>query len=380
MTCSRGADATHTGERPPPSSRPPSSRPPLARPPRARRSSPTALMALSGAGLPRRPASDRVVPEPSEPPQGTTSADDFSAVRFDERFVGPAVRKDVDMFAVQIALAVAERRGVPRDRLLRGSPIADRIGVRNAPVSWDAYVQIVDRLMAAVGGAEALAEVGGDLTTVTPQVSAFAALFVSPRRLARFFARVLDPRIWPCIRITYEELGGNVIRAVHKVPAHYREGVSVFTAGIGAWRTTPCRLGLPPAEMLDVDIGPRQGIYVMRLPESATVPARARRRALEAFARFAVEELETEVATIEHAFTADVVGEREAHARVATKWGVTPREREILSLLVHGYGNKDIANHLGCAVKTVEMHVGNLMRKSGVRARAELVSAFWRTH
>jgi len=302
------------------------------------------------------------------------------AVRFDERIAGQAVRKDVDMFAVQIVLAVAERRRVSRERLLHGSPIADRVGARNVPVSWDAYVQIVDRLMAAVGGSEAMAEVGGELTTVTPQVSAFAAHFVSPHRLARFFARVLDPRIWPCMRITYEELGGNVIRVAHKVPVHYREGASVFTAGIGAWRTTPCRLGLPPAEMMDVDIGPHQGVYVMRLPESVTVPARARRRALEAFARFAVDELETEVAAIERAFTTDGVGGRDAHARIVSKWGVTPREREILSLLVDGYANKDIATHLGCATKTVEMHVSSLMRKSGARARSEIVSAFWRTH
>jgi DNA-binding CsgD family transcriptional regulator len=287
------------------------------------------------------------------------------------------MKKDVDMTAVEIVLAMAERRGVPRARLLRGSPLADRVGARDVPVTWDAYVQIVDRLKDAVGGHDAMADVGAELAAVTPHVSEFAAVFVSPLRLARFLARVLDPRIWPCVRITFDELGGNVARAVHEVPEHYREAASVFAAGIGAWRTLPTRLGLPPAEMLDVDVGPRRGAYVMRFPEPVPVPARVRRRALEAFARFAVEELEVESAAAGHAFVVAGAGERDAHARAMARWGVTPREREILALLVHGYANKDIANHLGCAPKTVEMHVSNLMRKCGVRARAELVSSFW---
>ena len=299
------------------------------------------------------------------------------------------MRKDVDMFAVQMALAVAARRGVARARLLRGLSIAGRVGSRDVPVSWDAYVTIIDRLGDALGSEDALAEAAGDLPAVTPQISSFAALFVSPHRFGRFLAQVLDPRIWPCIRVTYEELGDDLARVVHTVPSHYREGRSVFVAARGAWQTTPCRLGLPPAEVVEADIGPRRGEYVLRMPASATVTARMRTTALEAFANFAVAELVADANAIEHAFAVPPAerdahafvpegSERDAHGAASARWGLTQRERQVLAMLVRGLSNKEMARTMKCAVKTVEMHVANVIRKSGAASRADVVTRVWR--
>jgi DNA-binding CsgD family transcriptional regulator len=55
----------------------------------------------------------------------------------------------------------------------------------------------------------------------------------------------------------------------------------------------------------------------------------------------------------------------------------TPRQAEVLSLLVRGRSNKAIAAELGCAEATVEIHVGVLLKKSGCGSRCELVSQFW---
>jgi DNA-binding CsgD family transcriptional regulator len=55
----------------------------------------------------------------------------------------------------------------------------------------------------------------------------------------------------------------------------------------------------------------------------------------------------------------------------------TPRQAEVLSLLVRGRSNKAIATELGCAEATVEIHVGVLLKKSGCGSRCELVSRFW---
>ncbi len=52
---------------------------------------------------------------------------------------------------------------------------------------------------------------------------------------------------------------------------------------------------------------------------------------------------------------------------------LTPREREVFSLVVRGYSNLEIASALFISVKTVESHKANLKRKLGLRRRSELV-------
>jgi DNA-binding CsgD family transcriptional regulator len=64
-------------------------------------------------------------------------------------------------------------------------------------------------------------------------------------------------------------------------------------------------------------------------------------------------------------------------AAAVANWGVTPRQAEVLGLLALGQANKTIASTLGCAGGTVEIHVTDLLRKSGCQSRCELVSRFW---
>ncbi len=50
---------------------------------------------------------------------------------------------------------------------------------------------------------------------------------------------------------------------------------------------------------------------------------------------------------------------------------LTPRERDVLALLVEGRTNRQVARQLYISEKTVSVHVSNLMSKLGVRSRAE---------
>jgi two-component system, NarL family, response regulator NreC len=52
---------------------------------------------------------------------------------------------------------------------------------------------------------------------------------------------------------------------------------------------------------------------------------------------------------------------------------VTPREREVLRLIALGHTNAEIAQMLYVSVRTVENHRASVMRKLGLRTRAELV-------
>jgi len=52
---------------------------------------------------------------------------------------------------------------------------------------------------------------------------------------------------------------------------------------------------------------------------------------------------------------------------------LTPREREVMQLVVNGRHNRDIGPELGISVRTVEVHKARLMAKLGVDNVADLV-------
>ncbi len=51
---------------------------------------------------------------------------------------------------------------------------------------------------------------------------------------------------------------------------------------------------------------------------------------------------------------------------------LTPREREVMDLVIQGRSNKRIADQLGISIKTVELHRSNVMSKVAVGSSAEL--------
>jgi FixJ family two-component response regulator len=67
-------------------------------------------------------------------------------------------------------------------------------------------------------------------------------------------------------------------------------------------------------------------------------------------------------------------GERSARdAAAALHATLTPREREVMTLVVSGLANKQIAARLGACVKTIKVHRARVMEKMNVRSVADLV-------
>jgi len=82
------------------------------------------------------------------------------------------------------------------------------------------------------------------------------------------------------------------------------------------------------------------------------------------------------LAAIEQAFNVqrlvhDQLSSRDNTARLLDQ--VTPREKEVMTLVVAGYHNREIAEKLRISVRTVEVHKAHLMSKLGVDSVAELV-------
>jgi FixJ family two-component response regulator len=67
------------------------------------------------------------------------------------------------------------------------------------------------------------------------------------------------------------------------------------------------------------------------------------------------------------------------HAESRLRWirqaydALTPRERQVMELVVSGLLNKQVAGELGVAEITVKVHRGNVMRKMNARSFADLV-------
>jgi FixJ family two-component response regulator len=82
------------------------------------------------------------------------------------------------------------------------------------------------------------------------------------------------------------------------------------------------------------------------------------------------------LASVERALLKDRANRQEAieHARLVARYeSLTPREREVLPLLVRGMLNKQAAFELGITEYTVQIHRGHIMRKMEADSFATLV-------
>jgi FixJ family two-component response regulator len=82
------------------------------------------------------------------------------------------------------------------------------------------------------------------------------------------------------------------------------------------------------------------------------------------------------LASVERALLQDRTDRQEAteHARLVARYeSLTPREREVLPLLVKGLLNKQAAFELGITEYTVQIHRGHIMRKMEADSFATLV-------
>jgi len=61
----------------------------------------------------------------------------------------------------------------------------------------------------------------------------------------------------------------------------------------------------------------------------------------------------------------------EAPAAEADPFGLTPRERQVLSLVAEGSTNREVGERLFMAEKTASVHVSRILRKLGVSSRTQ---------
>ncbi len=65
--------------------------------------------------------------------------------------------------------------------------------------------------------------------------------------------------------------------------------------------------------------------------------------------------------------------ERSRTGKPAPAGALSPREQQVVELLLQNLANKEIASRLGLSERTVKFHVSNVLAKHGVRRRADLI-------
>lgn len=125
----------------------------------------------------------------------------------------------------------------------------------------------------------------------------------------------------------------------------------------------------------------RNGVYVDGTRVEGTAPVAVGAQVLfgqQALTIVAVD-AEAERRAWEEAAPGDAteVVDRAIRAPRALKSGPTvelsPRERQVVSMLARGFTQREISEALGISTKTVETHLRRIRRKTGTRSRATLV-------
>ena len=85
--------------------------------------------------------------------------------------------------------------------------------------------------------------------------------------------------------------------------------------------------------------------------------------------------MRTEISTLARRARIDLAAPAPAPPPEPDPVGLTPREREVITLLSDGLSNAEIARTLYISEKTASVHVSNILRKLGVTSRIQAAAA-----
>ncbi len=235
-------------------------------------------------------------------------------------------------------------------------------------VSWDAFAELSEKIDGACAGDEArYYAFAGTFAKEETIINAWAAAVIDPLSLYRVVTAVA---LWcvPSMRASARQRGRHFYLDISLAPG-MRDCLAYFRLSRYGFASVVTVLGLPPCEC-EATIGPRSASYRLTLPPSRTLMSRGRRRAAELgdVVLTWLQQMQGEFTRVWQA------GPHRGQAEPPSQWDLTPRERAVLTHLARGASNKEIAAHLGCASRTVEVHVSRILRKSGAGGRSELIA------
>lgn len=305
--------------------------------------------------------------------------------------------KEVSSRPVKGVLEAARARGIATAPLVEGLFRPEQIDDGSWRFDWPDFVAFMDRLQAACGGPDELAELLETFPPKYPHLGAIVGLFVEPQDFYRFMNASVAPTLYTCEEMLHEPLSDTSYRYTVRILPGYAPCAPMMHASTGLLRAQPVWLGLPKSKV-HAQVTDRGGVWIVESTPSRSVPSRLRRATSGYFAAGGLRaEIERNLVELRARYdelrAVDVaaarrdartgrghVPSRDATARLEqlqAAWSLTARQAEVLAVLATGRANKEIAEELGCSSRTVEVHVAQILRKAGVDGRASLIALFW---
>ena len=278
---------------------------------------------------------------------------------------------------VWAAIDMAEHARLDVPALVEGLSFDQVTMRRRSRIAWDEYCTLIERVEAQCGGPRELEDLlESTYHTVLPELRVLAGAVVTPMAYLHFIFDIIDPLVFAPIQFGFTELGPDRARVSAACRPGVRGCLPYFRGSIGALRGVTRTLGLPPTHIDVADVTATSGTYEVTLPPAPGWRDRGR-RAGTAVRRLFIRAILG--ATPDGTPLAADIGEPEVSpvAQAAELLQLTPRQAEVLGHVAEGRSNKEIAQELGTAENTIELHVSRILRKAGVSSRSQLVARLW---
>lgn len=310
----------------------------------------------------------------------------------------PTEMREVSVRMLHFYLDLARVAGIDHDVLtaeLTSITAAHRVdGAAADWIDWSDYVEVVERFERMVGGLDGVSRVMRKaMPSAYPEMRAFGAVFVHPIPLFEFFMTRFLSTMYRHLTVSrVERLGDTRVRWRQSIPEPYRPSEAFHRASLVMGLVFPCHLDLAEATLNHASITARSAELDLTFGPSPPLTVRGARAASSATPLLA-QQLHDAFAKIAEALRAApgspgvvVRDETDPNATPAPsgrsddirawadRFALSPRQRDVFSLLVEGRANKDIAATLSCGERNVEFHVSRILRAAGVASRAELLA------
>lgn len=194
-----------------------------------------------------------------------------------------------------------------------------------------------------------------------------------PVSFAKLSLEVISPIVYQGCAFSVTEAGPHRLLVQLRLREGARPSTTFFRATVGELRALPRHLGLPPATVT-AELSATRGDYDMLLPARPGALARA----LEGPAALAgVGAQRGDGGSASWPDTSARAGIDLRMRAAQAMWRLTARQVEVLRHVAEGASNKEIAERLGCAENTVELHVTKLLQKAQLPSRARLIAQLW---
>jgi DNA-binding CsgD family transcriptional regulator len=238
---------------------------------------------------------------------------------------------------------------------------------------WDDFAVLVDRLGARLGY-DRFAAICAHIPDIAADDRPLLSRFVDAGLLYRFLIELMGPLMYPMIETSRFLLDDGTLLARQRLRPGFRESATFFRLSEPALASTSCFLGLPPSEVRAVTTSTGGDYWIRPVGGPTRGPGSPPSDAL-------LDALSADKARLLAAYEELWRPRRtplERRLDVAEqRWGLSPRQRSVLAGLARGLANKELAAELGCAVKTIETHVSEILVRSRQGSRLALVAAFW---